>query len=237
MSLVIDGLSVADAGRTVVHDASLTVAPGQITCVLGPNGAGKSELVLAVAGKLSKTTGTVTADGTDLTRAAPSAIRAVGVAAVPEGHRVLSELSVDDNLRAAASGVSVDTEAELETVYTTFPELAERKIQDAGSMSGGQQQMLAIGHALMAKPRYLLIDEMSLGLAPLIVKRLAGTVESLKDQGVGIILIEQFTDMALGLADTACVMVQGRIRYNGAPDALIEDPDMLHRLYLGTSQD
>lgn len=233
MSLEIENITVEAEGRTVVTSASLSVEPGQIACVLGPNGAGKSELVLGVAGKLVKTTGSVTVDGRDITEAKPAQIRAAGVAAVPEGHRVLSVLSVDDNLRAAASGLSVDTEGQRAFVYDTFPELAERKRQQAGSMSGGQQQMLAIGHALMAKPKYLLVDEMSLGLAPLIVKRLAGIVARLRDQGTGIILIEQFTEMALGLSDTAYVMVQGKMRFSGAASELAGDPDKLHSLYLG----
>ncbi len=233
MGLVIEHLSVEADGRTVVKSASLSVEAGQIACVLGPNGAGKSELVLGVAGKLVKSAGSVTVDGQDISKAKPAQIRAAGVAAVPEGHRVLSALSVEDNLRAAASGLDTDTAERLAFVYDTFPELAERKPQRAGSMSGGQQQMLAIGHALMAKPKYLLVDEMSLGLAPLIVKRLAGIVANLRDQGTGIILIEQFTEMALGLSDTAFVMVQGEMRFDGAASELAGNPDKLHNLYLG----
>ena len=233
MSLVIDGLSAIASERTAVHDASLSLSRGEIACVLGPNGAGKSELVLAIAGKLAKVAGSITLEGRDITTAGSAAIRAAGVAVVPEGHRVLTDLHVDDNLRAAASGLSVDPEERLAAVYGTFPELAERKKQRAGSLSGGQQQMLALGHALMAKPDYLLIDEMSLGLAPLIVKRLAGVVAELRADGVGILLIEQFTDMALSLSDQAFVMVQGRIVFSGDPKDLAADPDKLHRLYMG----
>ena len=233
MSLAIDELSAQIEGRDVVKNISMSVNQGEITAILGPNGAGKSELVLAVAGLISKSSGTVNAEGKDLTNLTPADIRGLGVAVIPEGHRVLSRLSVDDNLRAAASGMEVDLIAMLERVYSTFPELAERKEQLAGSMSGGQQQMLAIGHALMCDPKYLLIDEMSLGLAPLVVQRLANVVRDLKEQGAGIILIEQFTEMALDLADHACVMGQGQLRYSGDPGHLTDNPDVLKDLYLG----
>jgi len=234
MSLLIQNLTVEVGGKAVVTGASLAVGPGKITAVLGPNGSGKSELVLGVAGVLTKCEGRVFCDGQDISKLGPAAVREHGVAVVPEGHQVLPSLSVDDNLRAAASGLDVDVEAELENVYGIFPELAERKAQLAGSMSGGQQQMVALGHALMARPKYLLVDEMSLGLAPLIVRRLADVIRSLAQSGTGVLLIEQFTDMALGLADHAYVLRQGRVAYEGDTAKLQNDAELLKRIYLGS---
>ena len=233
MTLTVQNLSVQDGSRTAVQAVSLTVEPGKVTAVIGANGAGKSELVLALAGVLPVTAGTIHLDGTPLAAKGPEAIRRAGIAAVPEGHRVLTDLSIDDNLRAAGSLIKGNLTERLEEVYAIFPELAERKPQLAGTLSGGQQQMVALAHALMSRPRYLLIDEMSLGLAPLIVKRLLGVVTDLKARGVGILLIEQFTDMALGIAETAVVLRGGKMRYSGPAQALVDDKTLLHEAYFG----
>lgn len=232
MTLNVQNLSVTDGTRTLVAGVSLTITPGQVTAVIGANGAGKSELVLALAGMLPISAGTITLDGQPL-KPTPQAIRLAGIAAVPEGHRVLTALTVDDNLRAAGSMMGPRAAAQLAQTYTIFPELAERKGQLAGTMSGGQQQMLALGHALMCAPRYLLIDEMSLGLAPLIVKRLIGVVILLKSQGTGILLIEQFTDLALSIAETAVVLRSGKMRYSGPARALTQDKTLLQNAYFG----
>lgn len=233
MALVIDNLSVADQGREVVSGVGLTVEPGKVAALLGANGAGKSELVLAVAGVLPVTGGTITADGVAIHGRSPDAVRRAGVAAVPEGHRVLSRLSVDDNLRAAGSVLPAPgVGRKLADTYALFPELAERKRQIAGTMSGGQQQMLAIGHAMMSRARYLLIDEMSMGLAPLIVKRLAGAISELADRGTGVLLVEQFTHLALSLADTVTVMRAGKVRFFGTAAEIGDRPEILGRAYL-----
>lgn len=232
MTLAIENLTVLQGARSVVSGASLSVDAGKVTAVLGANGAGKSELALAIGGMMPVSGGTVSADGTNLTGLAPDAVRRAGVAVVPEGHRVLSRLSVDDNLRAAGSLLSVrDVEAQLKTTYDLFPELAERKRQVAGTMSGGQQQMLAIGHAMMCRPRYMVIDEMSLGLAPLIVKRLVSAIGELVAKGSGVILVEQFTEVALSLADDAIVMRGGEVRYSGPAKDLKDDPTLLDKAY------
>lgn len=232
MTLTVSNLSVTDGSRTLVAGVSLTIEPGQVTAVIGANGAGKSELVLALAGMLPISAGIVTLNGQPL-KPTPEAVRRLRIAAVPEGHRVLTALSVDDNLRAAGSLMGTKSAAQLAKVYDIFPELAERKPQLAGTLSGGQQQMLALGHALMCAPRYLLIDEMSLGLAPLIVKRLLGVVTTLKSQGVGILLIEQFTDLALSIAESAVVLRSGKMRYSGPAAALIADKTLLQNAYFG----
>ncbi|WP_425073449.1 ABC transporter ATP-binding protein [Sagittula sp. S175] len=233
MALELKGLTVRDGSRAVVSDVSLTLHPGTVTAVLGANGAGKSELVLAMAGMMPVAGGAMTLDGKALTGLAPNVIRAAGVAAVPEGHRVLTRLSVDDNLRAAGSLLRDRLEDTLADTYALFPELAERKGQLAGTMSGGQQQMVALAHALMSRPRFVLIDEMSLGLAPLVVKRLMRFVEALKARGTGILLIEQFTDMALGVADDAVVLRGGRMRYSGRAETLLRNRILLDEAYFG----
>ena len=232
MTIVVTDLTVTDGHRTLVSGVSLSITPGQVTAVIGANGAGKSELVLALAGMLPISAGSVTLNGNPL-KPAPETIRRAGIAAVPEGHRVLTALSVDDNLRAAGTLLGAKARQQLAEVYEIFPELAERQPQIAGTMSGGQQQMLALGHALMCAPRYLLIDEMSLGLAPLIVKRLLSVVALLKSQDVGIFLIEQFTDLALSIAETAVVLRSGKMRYSGLASALVSDKALLQNAYFG----
>lgn len=232
MALIIENLTVVKQGRELVRNVSMSVERGQVTAVLGANGAGKSELVLAVAGMLPIAQGRISVDGRAIQGCPPDVVRLAGVAAVPEGHRVLSKLSVDDNLRVAGSMLAGNQVGPaVAEVYALFPELAERKRQLAGTMSGGQQQMLSIGHALMARPKYLLIDEMSLGLAPLIVKRLVRTIESLVDQGVGVILVEQFTEVALSVATSAVVMRTGDVRYSGPVSEIRARPEILEAAY------
>lgn len=233
MSLEVKGLSARDGGRLAVSDVDLTLLEGNITAVIGANGAGKSELVLALAGVIPVAEGDVTLDGKTLTGQGPDAIRAAGIAAVPEGHRVLTALSVDDNLRAAGSLLRDELDDTLADTYALFPELAERKGQIAGTLSGGQQQMVALGHALMSRPRFMLIDEMSLGLAPLVVKRLMRFVEDMKERGVGILLIEQFTDMALAVAEQAIVLRGGKVRYSGRAETLVRKKHLLDEAYFG----
>jgi branched-chain amino acid transport system ATP-binding protein len=233
MTLEAKALSVDVGGRTVVSGINLKVEPGTVTAVIGANGAGKSELVLALAGALPLKAGEITRDGQNISGRGAEFFRRAGIAAVPEGHRVLTALSVHDNLRVAGTLIGTKAQQQLEKVYGIFPELAERKEQLAGTLSGGQQQMVALGQALMAAPRYLLLDEMSLGLAPVIVKRLLEVVRRLKNEGTGILLIEQFTDLALGMAENAIVMRGGRAYYSGPAKALIKDASLLHKAYFG----
>ncbi|MBO9126282.1 MULTISPECIES: ABC transporter ATP-binding protein [Rhizobium/Agrobacterium group] len=232
-TLEIEGLIVRRGVKRVVDGVSMSLKPGTVTALLGPNGAGKSSLVLALAGALPLEAGSVHMAGRRLSGLGTEAVRAAGVAAVPEGHRVLPGLSVDDNLRTAGHAHSrPELDRALDEIYSIFGELAERKNQRAGSMSGGQQQMLALGQALICRPKFVLADEMSLGLAPLIVKRLMNVIERLAQEGTGILLIEQFTAVALSLADHAIVMSRGRFAYSGEPQRLISEPDILHKAYL-----
>ena len=232
-TLTVSHLSVMRGQKSVVDDVSLRLETGRITALLGPNGAGKSSLVHVLAGLLPAAAGEIASDGASLVGRSPEAIRGAGIAAVLEGHRVLSGLSVDDNLQAAGFNQSrLMLKGAVGDVYDIFPELAERKGQRAGSMSGGQQQMLSLGQAIVCRPKFILADEMSLGLAPLIVKRLMSVITRLASQGTGILLIEQFAHVALKLATEVHVMSRGRLNYSGAPQPLIDDPEILHRAYL-----
>jgi len=231
--LSVRNLNVARSEKAVLHDVDLQVQPGKITALLGANGAGKSSLVLAIAGVLPAASGTVELDGQSITGLRPEAVRARGVAAVPEGHQVLNELSVEDNLKVAGSHLSrAELKSAMAVALGTFPELRERLQARSGNLSGGQQQMVALAQAVIARPRYLLADELSFGLAPVVVARLVPVLQNLASQGVGVLLIEQFTHIALKIADTAYVMERGKICFSGKPRALVDNPDILHSAYL-----
>jgi branched-chain amino acid transport system ATP-binding protein len=237
-TLVIEDVSIARGGGTVLRGVSLDVPVGEITALLGPNGAGKSSLVLALAGVLPVTDGTIRAGDVRLSGRRPERVRAAGVATVPEGHRVLGDLSVDDNLRVAAGRIARGAPpAALARVHDLFSELAELGGRRAGSLSGGQQQMLAIAQGVIAKPRWLIVDELSPGLAPVVVRRLVPALHEIARQGVGVLLIEQFTSLALGLATDAHVLVRGRLRLSEAAATLRDQPDLLADSYhlTGTS--
>lgn len=222
-------------GKRVLHGVDLVARPGEITALIGANGAGKSSLVMAVAGVLPLSEGHVSVDGQPLVGLRPERVRERGVAVVPEGHRVLGALSVADNLRVAASHRPArEVAAAIDEVLEVLPELRS-KLQNPGrSLSGGQKQMVAVAQALLAQPRYLVVDELSLGLAPLVVKRLADLLRQVAARGTGVLLIEQFTSMALAMATQANVLVRGRMAWSGAASELVARPDILERSYLGT---
>ncbi|MGI9595435.1 MAG: ABC transporter ATP-binding protein [Acidimicrobiales bacterium] len=231
--LVVEGLRVARGGRTVVDDVNLAVSPGQVTALLGANGAGKSSLVLGLAGVIRPLAGSVRLGPVELVGLAPHKIRAAGVAAVPEGHRILTELNVIDNLQAAGAMLAgEDADASVEDALDVFPELRERLEQQAGTLSGGQQQMLALAQALVSRPSILIADELSLGLAPVIVRRLVEALKVIVGRGTGVLLIEQFTTVALQLATDASLMERGRISWSGTAAELQDNPDLLHQAYL-----
>jgi len=233
VALRLEGLCVPRAGRTVVHEVSLAIPPGEVTTLLGPNGAGKSTLVLAVAGILRPTAGKVLLGEQELTRRRPEKIRAAGVAVVPEGRRLLHELTVEDNLRVATYALTRQEARDgIAYVLELFPELGRRRGSPGRLLSGGEQQMLVLAQALVSRPGIMLVDELSLGLAPIVVKRLVPTLESVAATGVGVLLIEQFAHLALALAKTAYVLEGGRIRYHGTAEELKSRPDVLHSAYL-----
>ena len=232
--LIARSLHVSRAGRAVLHDVSLHVAPGEIVTLLGANGAGKSSLVMTVAGALPATSGEIRADGASLTGLAPSRVRRSGVAVVAEGHRVLGQLSVRENIEVGCMVLPAsETRAQVAAMLELFPELEALMGQRAGTLSGGQKQMVALAQGLVARPRYLLVDELSLGLAPVVVKRLAAALRDIAATGVGVLLVEQFTAVALSLASRAYVMALGRMVYEGPAGRLADDPEILHRAYLG----
>jgi branched-chain amino acid transport system ATP-binding protein len=232
-ALRIDRLSAARGGRTVVHDVSLEIPPGEVTTLLGPNGAGKSSLVLAVGGVLRPQSGAVRVGARELTGRRPEKVRQAGVAIVPEGRRLLSELTVAENLQVATYSLPrAQAQAGREHALEMFPELNKRLDITARSLSGGEQQMVVLAQALVSQPRFLLVDELSLGLAPVIVQRLVPTLRSVAESGVGVLLIEQFATVALMLANRAYVMEGGRIQFSGFASELKERPELLHSAYL-----
>ncbi|MNF45965.1 High-affinity branched-chain amino acid transport ATP-binding protein LivF [compost metagenome] len=235
-SLIIQNLSLSRGGKRVLDSVDMKIEPGRITAILGPNGAGKSSLVLAIAGVLPTLEGSIKLGTKTLTHLPPEQIRRAGVAAVPEGHQVFAGLSVLDNLKAAGSLLRTsELKNALTDAFDIFPELALCSEQAAHTLSGGQQQMVAIAHALMARPQFILVDEMSLGLAPVIVRRLESVISLLAEKGTGILLIEQFTQVALKLADTIYVMSQGQVVLEAPPPYFIENPDVLHKAYFACS--
>jgi branched-chain amino acid transport system ATP-binding protein len=246
-TLRLEKVSVARGGRTVVREVSIEIPSGEVTALLGPNGAGKSSLVLAVAGVLRPTGGRVVlapdststngevavAEERELTRRRPEQIRAAGVAIVAEGRRLLPELTIEENLRVATYSLSRDEAAGgIRYALELFPELEKRWEVPARSLSGGEQQMVVLAQALVSRPTTLLVDELSLGLAPVVVKRLVPTLADVASSGVGVLLIEQFAHVALALANSAYVLEAGRIRYHGTAAELRDNPELLQSAYL-----
>ena len=232
-ALTLEGVTVARGGRPVVHDLSLTIPAGEITALLGPNGAGKSSLVLAVGGVLRALGGRVALGDVDLSRRRPEAVRRAGIAIVPEGRRLLPELTVEDNIRVSTYTLSrADAKEGMAYAVELFPALEKRWKSVARSLSGGEQQMVVLAQALVSRPKFVLVDELSLGLAPVIVKRLMPTLQDVVEDGTGILLIEQFAHVALGVANTAYVIEGGRIRDHGTAQELKDNPERLHSAYL-----
>ena len=228
------GLRIGYGDATAVWDASLSVGAGELVAVVGPNGAGKTTLINAVAGILPVRAGTLTLDGRDLTRLAPHQVCGHGVALVPEARRLFTGMTVEENLEMGAYMPSARARrAEtMERVYAIFPLLRARHRQRAGTLSGGQQQMVAIGRALMARPRLLLLDEPSLGLAPSIVDLLFGTIVEIHASGVAVLLVEQNVTRALAIASRAYVLDDGRTVASGPPADLRRRADV-RQAYLG----
>ena len=231
--LRLEDLSVERGGRAVVAGVSLEIPPGQVTALLGANGAGKSSLVLAVGGLLRKSGGRVLMGDRELTRLRPEQVRAAGVAVVPEGRRLLPALTVADNLRVATYSLGgAQAKAGVAHALELFPELEKRWNHTARLLSGGEQQMVVLAQALVSQPRFVLVDELSLGLAPVVIQRLVPVLQSVATSGVGVLLIEQFANVALGLAETAYVLERGRIHYHGTAQRLKDEPQLLQSAYL-----
>jgi branched-chain amino acid transport system ATP-binding protein len=230
----VSNVAVHYGAAAAVSNVHLRIEPGELVVLVGPNGAGKSTLINAMAGVHAVATGRLVVDGRDITREPPHRFCDRGIAIVPEGRRLFVNLSVRENLelgsyRAGARRMRAES---MRTVCALFPALAERLELPAGALSGGQQQMVAIGRALMARPRFLLLDEPSLGLSPLIVRDLFRAIREINGSGVAVLLVEQNVAMALELARRAYVLDEGRIAAEGEPRQLMSQPQ-LQRAYFG----
>ena len=236
-TLQLSNLNVSRGGRRVLHDVSLKIGSGEIVALLGANGAGKSSLVMTCVGVHQADSGEVKFDGKILNGLTPDHIRRQGIAVVPEGHRVLGKLSVRENLEVAALRFSVVlAKSAVDKAIDVFPELVPHLNLLASNLSGGQKQMVCIAQALIAGPKILLIDELSLGLAPVIVSRLVLALKNIATEGVGILLVEQFTTLALSMSSRAYLLDLGRLAFEGAASELRDRPEILHKSYLATSQ-
>lgn len=226
-------VSVARSRKIVARNVNLVIRPGEATALLGANGAGKSTLVMAIAGLLPLASGKILIDGKDLAGLAPEVVRRRGIVVMPEGHPVFIDLSVRENLEVAGAGFKRSELANgVEEALAVFPELRPKLAARAGQLSGGQQQILCLAGALIGKPRFLLADELSLGLAPTVVSRLISVITRLIETGVGTLLIEQFTRMALSVSRHAYVLERGSIKFGGMVEELQRDPDLLEKAYL-----
>jgi branched-chain amino acid transport system ATP-binding protein len=233
--LRITSLAAGYGDVQVLWDVDLQVDPGKIVCLVGSNGAGKSTLLRTISGLIRPRHGQIRFSGEELAGGTPDRVLAAGIAHVPEGRRLFKGLTVRDNLLLGSylrRDARADIERDLEEIYTLFPILKERAGQDATTLSGGEQQMCAIGRGLMARPQLLMIDELSLGLAPRAVDRLADALREINRTGVTILLVEQDVLTAFELADHAYVVETGRISMNGATSALADDP-RIRQAYLG----
>jgi branched-chain amino acid transport system ATP-binding protein len=216
----------------VLHGVDLTVGDGEVVVVLGANGAGKTTTMRAISGIINRR-GSIRFDGRDITHASADEIVHAGVAQVPQGRGTFVDLTVEDNLRVGAYVRKDDATEDMERWYEVFPRLAERRTQNAGSLSGGEQQMLAIARALMCRPRLLLCDEPSLGLAPIIVQEMFRTLAQLnKEQGTAILLVEQNANLAMEIAHRAYLLETGSIVASGDAKELLDD-DAVRKAYLG----
>jgi branched-chain amino acid transport system ATP-binding protein len=219
----------------VLWGIDLDVGASEIVCVIGSNGAGKSTLLRTISGLIPAWAGQIVMDGHDLTRATPARVLAAGVAHVPEGRRLFSVMSVEDNLRMGAylRSDEADVRRDLAQIYDLFPILGDRRWQEAGTLSGGEQQMCAIGRGIMSRPRLLMIDELSLGLAPKALEQLSETlVQIRRTRDLAILLVEQDVLVALELSDRAFVIDRGQVSFFGPADQVAQDPKV-REAYLG----
>ena len=230
--LNIENLKVNYGGIEAVKGISFAVPDGQIVTLIGANGAGKSTTLRSVAGLVKPSAGTITWNGEDITGVSPDRIVSKGITLVPEGRRVFPDLTVLENLKIGAYLRKDSLEEDIEWVYSLFPRLKERSWQAAGTLSGGEQQMLAVARALMSPPALMIIDYPTLGLAPLVVKDIFSIIRKVNEQGVTILLIEQNANMALHVADTAYVLETGRLTLSGTGAELLSN-EAVKKAYLG----
>lgn len=227
-ALILDDVTVSRGAGPVISHVSLTVHPGKVTALVGPNGAGKTSLIESISGVIGHSGGDIRIGDESIGKLSRVARAHRGIVHIEQGRAVFGSLTVRENLSLTAR-----TDAEMQEALAHFPELEKRWDSPTALLSGGEQQMVVLARAFAAHPRFLLIDEMSLGLAPVVFTRLMPIVATLAESGVGVLLVEQFTGLALGLASEALVVAGGRITYQGDATALRDDPEILHQAYLG----
>ena len=229
MSLLeISNLAVDRVGVRIVRGVSVVARAGEISVLLGSNGAGKTTLLESLSGIIPAALGTIELDGADLARLRPGTRARAGLSHVEQGRTVFSEMTTEENLK-----VALHPDADLDEAYNLFPELLQRRDVKAGMLSGGEQQMVVIARSLVSRPKVIMIDEMSSGLAPVVVGRLMTAVRGLTDSGMAVVLVEQFATLALAIGSRAYVIRRGEMVYDGGCEVLARDPAHLHRLYLG----
>jgi ABC-type branched-chain amino acid transport systems, ATPase component len=234
--LEIDGLQVSYGAVQAVKQLNLDIGAGEIVALIGTNGSGKTTTLRSISGLVANMRGRIRFAGADITKLAPHRIVGLGISQVPEGRGIFPDLTVLENLRLGAyiRRDKAEIEADIRRMYRLFPRLEERKKQAAGTMSGGEQQMLAIARALMARPKLLLLDEPSMGLAPLVVKEIYAAIRQINQDGVSVLLVEQNAKMALGAAHRGYVMETGRIVVQGTA-AELKSNDVVKSVYLGST--
>lgn len=230
--LEVKNLDVSYGAVHAIHGASLQVNDGEIVSLIGANGAGKTTILRTISGLEKADQGEITFDGTDLRKMDPSKIITLRLAHVPEGRHIFAQMTVEENLEMGAFRDGKDMEETLKEVYERFPRLKERRKQLAGTLSGGEQQMLAVGRALMGKPKMILMDEPSMGLSPLLVKEIFSIIKEVNKKGITILLVEQNAKMALSISDRAYVLETGRISIEGNAKDLLNDA-RVKKAYLG----
>ena len=230
--LEIKELNVSYGAVHAIHGVSIKVNDGEIVSLIGANGAGKTTILRTISGLKKADSGEIIFDGADLRKTEPSKIISLKLAHVPEGRHIFPDMTVEENLEMGAYADATNAEAVMEDVYERFPRLKERRKQLAGTLSGGEQQMLAVGRALMAQPKMILMDEPSMGLSPLLVKEIFSIIKEVNKMGITILLVEQNAKMALSISDRAYVLETGKITIEGPAQDLLND-ERVKKAYLG----
>lgn len=227
-TLTLDDVTVSRGAGPVISHVSLSLRRGEVIALVGPNGAGKTSLIESISGVTPHSGGHILLDGEPIDKLSRVARARRGIVHIEQGRAVFPSLTVRENLSLTAK-----TDAEAQEALSHFPELEKRMDSPTALLSGGEQQMVVLARAFAARPRFLLVDEMSLGLAPVVFTRLFPLVRTIADSGVGVLLVEQFTNLALGLAKEAVVVASGQVTFQGPARRLADEPELLHRAYLG----